>query len=75
MKKNYLTKTTTKKTAKKATKKRAKHVKKNAAQLREDKITKILSMVSEICDYAIENLCTEQAQFEELEWELRQAIR
>lgn len=76
MKKNYLVKTptkkATKKTVKKATKKRAK---KNAAQLREDKITKILSMVSEICDYAIENLCTEQAQFEELEWELRQAIR
>lgn len=72
MKKNYLksysTTKTTKKTSKKATKK-------NAAQLREDKITKILSMVSEICDYAIENLCTEQAQFEELEWELRQAIK
>ena len=72
MKKNYLksysTTKTTKKTSKKATKK-------NAAPLREDKITKILSMVSEICDYAIENLCTEQAQFEELEWELRQAIK
>ena len=75
MKKNYLVKTPTKKTTKKTTKKRAKRAKKNAAQLREDKITKILSMVSEICDYAIENLCTEQAQFEELEWELRQAIK
>lgn len=75
MKKNYLVKTPTKKTAKKTTKKRAKRAKKNAAQLREDKITKILSMVSDICDYAIENLCTEQAHFEELEWELRQAIR
>ena len=72
MKKNYLTKTTTKKTAKKATKKRAK---KTSAQLREDKITKILSMVSEICDYAIDNLCTQQAQFEELECELRDAIK
>jgi len=71
MKKNYLVKTPTKKTAKK-TKKRAK---KNAAQLCEDKITKILSMVSEICDYAIENLCTEQAQFEELELKLREYIK
>ena len=62
--KNYLTKKTAKKTTKK-----------NAAQLREDKITKILSKVSEICDYAIENLCTEQAQFEELEWMLREIIK
>ena len=52
-----------------------KPTKKNAAQLREDKITKILSMVSEICDYAIDNLCTEQAQFEELELLLRDAIK
>lgn len=76
MKKNYLKSYSTKKTAKKATKKTAKkRVKKNTTQLREDKITKILSMVSEICDYAIKNLCTQQAQFEELEWELRQAIK
>ena len=61
--KNYLTKKTAKKTTKK-----------NTAQSREDKITKILSKVSEICDYAIENLCTEQAQFEELEWMLREII-
>lgn len=49
--------------------------KKNATQLREDKITKILSMVSEICDYAIENLCTEPSQFEELELKLRDYIK
>jgi hypothetical protein len=39
---------------------------------REDKITQILAKVSEICDYAIDNQCTQQAQFEELEmmlWE------
>ena len=68
MKKNCLIKTP----AKKTTKKRAK---KNATQLHEDKITKILSMVSDICDYAIENLCTEQSQFEELELKLREYIR
>ena len=61
MKKNY----PIKKTAKKTTKK-------NATQLREDRITEILSKVSEICDYAIENLCTEQAQFE---WKLRKYIK
>lgn len=68
MKKNYLKSGTSKKPAKKTTKK-------NATQLREDKITEILSKVTEICDYAIENLCTEQAQFEELEWMLRKAIQ
>ena len=68
MKKNCLIKTP----AKKTTKKRAK---KNATQLHEDKITKILSMVSDICDYAIENLCTEQSQFEELELKLRDYIK
>ena len=52
-----------------------KSAKKNAVQLREDKITKILSMVSEICDYAIENSCTEQSQFEELELFLREYIK
>ena len=72
MKKNCLIKTPVKKTAKKTTQKRAK---KNATQLHEDKITKILSMVSEICDYAIENLCTEQSQFEELELKLREYIK
>lgn len=66
MKLNYTIKTLTKKT----TKKRAK-----TTQLREDKITKILSMVSEICDYAIENLCTEPSQFEELELKLRDYIK
>ena len=42
---------------------------------REDKITNILNKVSEICDYATENLCTEDAQFEELELMLRQYIK
>lgn len=60
MKKNYLVK---------------KPAKKSAAQLREDKITEVLSKVSEICDYAIDNLCTEQAQFEELEQLLRTYIK
>lgn len=68
MKKNYLKSYPTPKTVKKATKK-------NDAQLREDKITKILSVVSEICDYAIENQCTKQAQFEELESLLRDYIK
>ena len=45
------------------------------AQLREDKITRILSEVSKICDYAIENLCTEEAQFQELELLLRECIK
>lgn len=38
-----------------------------------DQVTNILSKVSDICDYAKENLCTEQCQFEELEemlWKL-----
>lgn len=68
MKKNYLKSYSIKKTAKKTTKK-------NATQVREDKITKILSKVSEICDYAVKNLCTEQAQFEELELMLRESIK
>ena len=68
MKKNYLIKTPTKKPVKK-------RIKKNTAKLREDKITNILSMVSEICNYTIDNLCTEQAQFEELEWKLRKYIK
>lgn len=41
---------------------------------REDKITQILAKVSEICDYAINNQCTQQAQFEELEMMLRDYI-
>lgn len=72
MKKNYLKSYPTTKTVKNAAKKQAK---KNVAQLREDKIIKILGMVSEICDYAIENLCTEQSQFEELEQKLREYIK
>lgn len=71
MKKNYLKSYPVAKTAKKPTRKTTK---KNAAQLREDKITEVLSKVSEICDYAIDNLCTEQAQFEELEMLLRKYI-
>lgn len=68
MKKNYIKSYSIKKTAKKTTKK-------TATQLHEDKITKILGKVSEICDYAIKNLCTEQAQFEELELMLRKIIK
>ena len=62
--------------AKKPTKKMsARKIVQHRAQLHEDKIAKILSKVSEICDYAIKNLCTEQAQFEELEWMLRKCIK
>lgn len=64
MKKNLLDTKTAKRIAKK-----------NAVQLREDKIADILDMVSKICDYAIHNLCTQQSHFEELEWKLRDAIR
>ena len=42
---------------------------------REDRITRILAKVSEICDYAIENLCTQQAQFEELEMLLNDCVK
>lgn len=42
---------------------------------RNDKIAEILSKVNEICNYAINNLCTEQAQFEELEWMLNQYVK
>ena len=41
---------------------------------RNDKIIRILAKVTEICDYAAENQCTEQAQFEELEWMLNRYI-
>lgn len=34
---------------------------------REDKINRVLAKVTEICDYACENYCTQPAQFEELE--------
>ena len=46
-----------------------------AACRRENRITEILAKVSEICDYAIDNQCTQQAQFEELEMLLRDAIK
>ena len=61
----------TKKTTKKTSKKNAAKLR----QLREDKITDILDMVSKICDYAIHNLCTQQSHFEELEWKLREYIK
>jgi len=60
---------------KKVAKRKTAAQRRKADQKREDKITEILSKVSEICNYAIENLCTEPAQFEELEWMLRDAIR
>ena len=47
----------------------AKQKRARAAQRRQDNITKILAKVSEICDYAIENLC------EELEMMLNDCIR
>lgn len=53
----------------------AKQKREHAARRRADNITKILAKVSEICDYAIENLCTKQAQFEELEMMLNDCIK
>lgn len=74
MKKNYLTKTptkkATKKTAKKPTKKRAKKT-----LSREARIDRILEKVKEITDYAEEHTYTQPAQFEELEWMLYQYIK
>ena len=67
MKKIATKSTASKKTAKKSYAKKTLN--------RENKITRILSKVSEICDYATENLCTEDAQFEELELMLRQYIK
>ena len=60
---------------KKVAKRKTAAQRRKADQKREDKITEILSKVSEICDYAIDNLCTEPAQFEELEWMLYQYIK
>lgn len=57
-------------TKKKLTKKSAKKT-----LSRNDKIAEILSKVNEISNYAIENLCTQQAQFEELEWMLNKYVK
>lgn len=43
--------------------------------LKHEQIIKILSKVSDICDYAIENQCTEQSDFEELEEMLNKLAR
>ena len=53
----------------------AKQKRERATKRREATIAKILAKVSEICDYAIENLCTQQAQFEELEMMLNDCIK
>ncbi len=53
---------------------RAKKSTKSTVITREDKITRILAKVAEICDYACENYCTQPAQFEELEMMLRDYI-
>ena len=65
-------KTATKKPNKKMS---ATKIAQHHAQCREDKITKILSKVSNMCDYAIKNFCTQPAQFEELEWMLLKCIK
>ena len=57
-----------KKTAKKP-------VKKPAKKTHNDRIVEILAKVSEICDYAIDNLCTEPSQFEELECLLNDYVK
>ena len=57
--------------------KKKKPIKKSAKKTlsHNDKITEILSKVNEICDYACKNLCTQQAQFEELEWMLNKYVK
>ena len=72
MKKDMLTKKTTKKTAKKKTAKKSR-AKKTLS--RDAKIANILRLVREIGEYARENLCVEDAQMEELEWKLNEYIR
>jgi len=42
---------------------------------RETKIAHILRLVRKISDYAVENLCVEPAQMEELEWKLCEYIK
>lgn len=42
---------------------------------RENRINRILSKVDEMCNYAIKNLCTQPAQFEELEWMLNDCVK
>lgn len=42
---------------------------------RENRISRILSKVDEMCNYAIKNLCTQPAQFEELEWMLNDCVK
>jgi len=39
------------------------------------KIDEIVEKVREMCEYAVENLCVQSAQFEELEWMLNQAVK
>lgn len=75
MKKNYLKSYSTKKTAKKTTKKTTKKTRAKKAPNRETKIAHILRLVTEIGDYAVENLCVQPAQMEELEWKLREYIK
>lgn len=47
----------------------------SCSKLREKKINDILEMVKDMCEYATENLCNEESQFEELEFALRTAIK
>ena len=75
MKKDMLTKKTLKRLAKKTTKKTVKKTRAKKAPSRETKIAHILRLVSEISDYASENLCVQPAQMEELEWVLRKYIK
>lgn len=46
-------------------------MKKSSAKKRSEKrnrcIERVIAKVNEMCDYAIENLCVQPAQFEELE--------
>ena len=54
-------------------------MKKSSAKKRSEKrnkcIEQIISKVNEMCNYAIENLCTQPAQFEELEMMLNEYVR
>ena len=52
-----------------------KSTKRSKKLTRNDKITKILSKVSDIVEYAIDNQITQPAQMEELEWLLNDYVK
>ena len=65
-----LTKKTTKKTVKRTAKKAAKKTLSHSAM-----IDKIMAKVKYMCNYATDNLCVQDADFEELEWMLCRYVK